>query len=375
MVRLALVCAFCVLTAAPSYAADLERDFSGAWILVPERSNAGALGTEIESQLTVSQDDGSLRCSAVLPGGSAVWSYNLGGAETRYRVGPDSRNSVAKWEGAALLINTLVSGPQNYTLMDRWQLSRDRSELTITRQMVRAHGEADGTLVYARPDAPPARPEARANFPAAALPPEPAAARPPAPVLMPRTPPAAAPDTFHVTAGTRILLSLVNSLNTKKSRAGDRVYLRTAIPVAVHDRIVIPRDSDVAGTIVESPAAKGKKGELYIRFDSLTLPNGVTRDLLSRPDGSGEGKLASTADTAGDVRRTAEGAGIGASVGGIAGAAAGHAGLGLGIGGLAGAAAGLGGIFSKKPEPILHPGTTLEMVLDRDLAFQPSDLR
>ncbi len=360
MRRLAFLCAIL----APALAADLDRDFSGTWILDPGQSDMAALGTVAESRLVVTQDDARLRCSQ--PGAAGTtWSYDLSGGESKYRIGQESRNSVVKWEGAALLVNTLVSGPQNYTVMDRWRLSADRGQLTITRQVVRADGQAGGTLVYRR-----------AGWARAAVAELPAAApRPQAPAqaaLASRTPPAA--DGFTVKAGTHILLSLVNSLNTKKSRAGDRVYLRTAVPVAVNNRVVIARGSDVAGTIVESPAAKGKKGELYIRFDSLTLPNGVTRDLLSRPDGENEGKLAASGD-GGDVRRTATGAGVGAGVGGIAGAAAGHAGMGLGIGGLAGAAAGLGGLFGKKPEPVLAPGTTLEMVLDRDLAFQAGELR
>ncbi len=360
MRRLAFLCAIL----APALAADLDRDFSGTWILDPGQSNMATLGTAAESRLIVIQDNARLRCS--MPGAAGTtWSYDLSGGESKYRIGQESRNSVAKWEGAALLVNTLVSGPQNYTVMDRWLLAADRGQLTIARQVVRADGQAEGTLVYRRAG------WARATGP------EPAAApRSQAPAqaaLAPRTPPPPAGE-FMVKAGTHILLSLVSSLNTKKSRAGDRVYLRTAVPVAVNDRVVIPRGSDVAGTIVESPAAKGKKGELYIRFDSLTLPNGVTRDLLSRPNGDNEGKLASGGD-GGDVRRTATGAGVGASVGGIAGAAAGHAGMGLGIGGLAGAAAGLGGLFGKKPEPVLPQGTTLEMVLDRDLAFKAGELR
>ncbi len=371
MWRLLLVCAIL----APSFAADLDRDFSGTWNLVPEISHTAALGAVAETQLVVTQDDARLRCSRPAAAGTAVWSYNLAGDESRYRIGQENRNSVVKWEGAALLVNTLVSGPDSYTVMDRWRLSADRGQLTITRQVVRAAGEVEGTLVYRR----------SGWTRAAGAEPQPAASQPAAPrqatlqpqgqtALAPRTPPAPA-DELTVKAGTHVLLSLVNSLNTKKSRAGDRVYLRTAVPVAVSNRVVIPRGSDVAGTIVESPAAKGKKGALYIRFDSLTLPNGVTRDLLSRPDGSNEGKLASSDDTAGDVRRTATGAGVGAGVGGLAGAAAGHAGLGLGIGGLAGAAAGMGGLFGKKPEPVLAQGTTLEMVLDRDLAFKGDELR
>lgn len=354
-------------------AAGSDRDFSGNWILVYERSNTRALGAEPESVLTVTQNGAALRCSAAIDGETISWSYNLNGGESRYRLGREERNSVAKWEGATLLINTLVSGSSNYTVMDRWRLSPDNALLTITRQVVRAKGEAEGALVYRRAGAepPPVTAAAGQGSPA------PAPQRPriltPRPALAPAA--TATPDVYAVPAGTRVLLRLLNALNTKKSQEGDHVYLRTEVPVAVNSRIVIPRGSDVAGTIIATkPAKSSGKGELYIRFDSITLPNGVTRDLRSRPDGAKEGKLATSGDTSGDVRRTAEGGAIGAGVGGLAGAAAGHPGMGAGVGAIAGAAAGLGGLFSKKPEPILPAGTTLEMVLDRDLTFTREEL-
>src|SRR5579883_370096 len=103
-------------------AAVPERDFSGDWILVYERSNTRALGVEPEAVLTVTQDERRLQCSATIDGENLSWSYNLDGSESRYRIGREERNSAVKWEGAALLVNTLVSGSQNYTLMDRWRL-------------------------------------------------------------------------------------------------------------------------------------------------------------------------------------------------------------------------------------------------------------
>ena len=41
---------------------------------------------------------------------------------------------------------------------------------------------------------------------------------------------------------------------------------------------------------------------------------------------------------------------------------------------LAGVAAGLAGVFHKKPEPILPAGTTMELVLDRDLTFTRDEI-
>ena len=91
-------------------------------------SSAQALPAPPEEMLTVAQQETTVRCTAPSADGAAVqWSYRLDGTETRSRIGREARSSVAKWEGSALLTNTLISGPQDYTVMDRWRLSRDRS--------------------------------------------------------------------------------------------------------------------------------------------------------------------------------------------------------------------------------------------------------
>jgi hypothetical protein len=353
----------------PLLAVDAERDFSGNWILIYERSNTRALGAEPEPFLTVTGDAKSIHCASSVDGENVQWSYRLDGGDSRYKIGKESRNSAVKWEGAALLINTLVSGPQSYTVMDRWRLSEDHSILTITRQVVRASGEAEGLLVYRRAGAP--APKTAAPARSAPAPSRPAQAAQ-APVLAPRPAPAAPqPGEVTVRAGTHVLLELISTLNTKQSRDGDRVYLRTAVPVAVDNRVVIPKGANVNGTVVESKNGKGK-GALYIRFDQLTLPNGVTRDLQARPDGGSEGKIASAQDHSGDLRRAGEGAGIGATVGSLGGLAAGHPGIGAGVG----AAAGLGAVLGRgKPGANLPKGTTVDMSLDRDLRFTSEELR
>ena len=84
----------------------------------------------------------------------------------------------------------------------------------------------------------------------------------------------ATPAEFVVKAGTKIPLSLVNSLNAKVTAEGDRVYLETAFPIVQDGRIVVPKGSYVAGTVTEVKRAGKLKGkaELFPRFDSLTLP-------------------------------------------------------------------------------------------------------
>jgi len=186
-----------------------------------------------------------------------------------------------------------------------------------------------------------------------------------------------------VPAGTHILLSLINSVNTKHSREGDRVYLQTAFPVTIDGRTVIPKGSNVTGIVSNSkrPGRVAGKGELYIRFEDLTLPNGVTRDFRARigttDSANGEvdrkeGTIRSDGNKAGDARTVATGAGIGATIGGVAGRSAGTA----GIGGAAGAAAGLASVLMKRgPDASLAKGTQVEMILDRDLIYRADELR
>ena len=199
----------------------------------------------------------------------------------------------------------------------------------------------------------------------------------------------AAQETPHYTVdpGTKIPLNLINSISTKNAAEGDRVYLETVFPVLSNGKIVIPPGSYVAGTVTEvkRPGRVHGRGELYVRFDSLTLPNGVTRDFRARIGGldgraneeldKSEGKIKSEGNKAGDLKTVAEGAGIGASVGSIAGATAGHVGMGAGIGAAAGATAGLVGVLmSRGPDAVLAKGTTIEMVLDRPLQFEQKDV-
>src|SRR5262249_36441994 len=88
-----------------------------------------------------------------------------------------------------------------------------------------------------------------------------------------------------------------------------------------------------------------------------------------------EGKVRAEGNVGGDARTIAEAAAAGASVGVIAGAATGRYGLATGIGGAAGAAAGmLGVLLSRGPDAVLAKGSTIEMVLDRAVSFNDSDL-
>ena len=192
---------------------------------------------------------------------------------------------------------------------------------------------------------------------------------------------------FVIDKGTRIPLSLINSVSTKHSTEGDRVYLETVFPILANGKIVIPPGSFVSGTITEvkRPGRVKGRGEMYLRFDSLTLANGVTRDFRARVggiDGRGseeldrkEGKIISEGNKGGDARTVAETTAAGAGIGVAAGAAAQSIGMGAGIGAAAGAAAGLAEVLlTRGPDAVLAKGSTIEMILDRSISFTAEEI-
>lgn len=193
--------------------------------------------------------------------------------------------------------------------------------------------------------------------------------------------------TYTVQAGTRIPLGLINSVSTRHSVAGDRIYLETVFPIVIDSHIVIPPGSYVTGTVtdVKRPGRVKGRGELYVRFDSLTLPNGVTREFRSRigsVDARGdehldkkEGQIEGDSNKGGDAKIIGEGAATGAGLGAIVGSTAGHAGLGAAAGAGAGAAAGIAGVLlTRGPDAVLAKGSTIEMVLDRPLIFTANEV-
>ncbi len=199
--------------------------------------------------------------------------------------------------------------------------------------------------------------------------------------------PATPPNEFKVDSGTRILLNMINSVSTKTAMVGDRIYLETAFPVMASGHIVIPQGSWVTGTVVEvkRPGRVKGRGELSVRFDSLTLPNGVSRNFhagLGGLDGRAEESFDREHDTIkspgnkqGDANTVIDATLAGAGIGSAVGAAAGHVGTGAGVGVAAGAAAGLIGVLvTRGPDAMLTRGTNVEMVLDRPLEYQMADL-
>ncbi len=189
--------------------------------------------------------------------------------------------------------------------------------------------------------------------------------------------------------GTRVPLVLLNSVSTKHANPGDLVYLESMYPVVVNGRIVIPPGTYVSGrvTSLKRPGRVKGKGELYVRFEQMILPNGVIRDLVGRigaldgraPEGFDreEGKVSSEGSKGQDARTVGEAAAAGASAGVIAGAISDPLGpiVGAAAGAAFGATAGLIGVLvSRGPDAILEQGTQLDMVLVQGMVFTEEEL-
>ena len=153
-----------------------------------------------------------------------------------------------------------------------------------------------------------------------------------------------------VPAGTRILIRMIDSIDTTKQKAGYRFTASLETNLQVDDIVVAQRGTTVYGRLASASSAGRMSGssELTLELTDLVI-NGTAYPLLTSEysiRGSGEGSKT--------AKKVIGGAGLGALIGGIAGG-----GKGAGIGVLAGAAGGTALAASKKGQQLSIPSETL----------------
>jgi type IV secretion system protein VirB10 len=216
---------------------------------------------------------------------------------------------------------------------------------------------------------------------AAQEPPGPQTDAPP-PVKPTPAPRQAVYEKITIPSGTRLGVVLQNGISTRSAKPGDSVYLQTSFPITQNNRIVIPVGCYLRGELTESkrPGRIKGRGEFRMRLNTRIFPNGYTVDLNAAPrsaDSGGketmdsEGKVTGPGGKGKDVGTVAETTATGAGIGAIAGGAKG-AGIGAGIGGIAGLAAVL---MTRGPEAELPRGSTLDIVLEREITLDGSQIR
>jgi len=191
---------------------------------------------------------------------------------------------------------------------------------------------------------------------------------------------AASVTAAEIPKGAHVLLSMMNSINTRTAQEGDYVYLHTSTPISVDGQIVAPVNSYVQGVVTMSKRSGRVTGraELSIRLETITLPSGkvfkFSPHLAAVDSGENGQKIASHENTikqspsrGQDAKQIAILAGSGGAIGGLADRSWKGAGIGAGIGIGVGLATVL---LTRGKEVDLRQGTTLDVVFDRPITLE-----
>jgi hypothetical protein len=198
-----------------------------------------------------------------------------------------------------------------------------------------------------------------------------------------------AKKTYTVPSGTKVLLQLRSSVNTKSAKPGDGVYLSSTFPVVVGNRVLIPAGVFVQGVVDRVARAGHVKGkaQLDMHFTSMIFPNGTVVEIPGVVSGlpgaskqdvkNGEGTIEQDKDKTRNAGKTAEiSVPTGGTIGSVAGLGSGHA-IAGGLGGVGAglAAVGLVSLFTRGADVNIEAGSQVEMIFQRPMILEESNLR
>jgi len=164
-----------------------------------------------------------------------------------------------------------------------------------------------------------------------------------------------------VPAGTRILIRMVDSIDSTKQKTGDRFTASLETNLQAEDTVVAPRGSTLYGRLAQASSAGRMSGssELTLELTDIVINGSAYPLLTSTYEVKGKGEGGSTA------KKVVGGAGLGALIGGIAGG-----GKGAGIGAAAGAATGTAVAGAKKGQQLqISSETLLEFRLQQPVSL------
>lgn len=165
-------------------------------------------------------------------------------------------------------------------------------------------------------------------------------------------PPAAATQTsvpITVNAGTRLMIRMENTLDTGKTKSGERFTSVLEADLVVNGVVVAPKGSQVYGKVVESVKAKRVRGKakLLVELTDIKI-KGQLQPIVSE-------QLGYEGDKSGTLKKV----GAGAAVGAIAG----DAGKGAVVGGAL-------AVLTKGKQIQIPAGTLLEFRLSQPLSVK-----
>jgi len=204
--------------------------------------------------------------------------------------------------------------------------------------------------------------------------------------IAPAPAPTASADSANASAqlvipsGTKVPITLKQTISTKTTHEGDPVYAETSFPIVGNNRVLIPAGTYVQGRISHSQRAGRVKGraEVLMHFTTLIYPSGYTVLLpgaLENAPGANkatvkgdEGTVRGDSQTGEKIGTAASTAGTGAIVGGLSHGGKGAL-IGAGVGGAVGTAIAL---LTRGNDVQLDAGSSIEMVIQRDVPLDAS---
>lgn len=171
-------------------------------------------------------------------------------------------------------------------------------------------------------------------------------------------------------------LRMNQTLNSDRTRVGDRFQATVVTPVYASGVEVIPAGSIIEGrvTTVTPARTRGREGQLGLQFDSVVTPDGTKHPLdgsLTELQDARAGKVDAENEVSGNSsdKRNVIYVGGGTVGGAVLGGAIGG-GKGAGIGAIIGAGAGVAGVMLQKGnEAELRSGTEVGMVTTQPITF------
>jgi len=168
------------------------------------------------------------------------------------------------------------------------------------------------------------------------------------------------PGKVIIPAGTRISVRTLDVIDSTEKQAGDPFQASLAEPLVVDGNVIVAKDADVYGRLIESKTSGTFTGRSKLRLELTGIAvNGQTvRVVTEEYDMTGKSRGASTA------KRTITGAAVGSIIGAAAGGGEGAA-----IGAGAGAAVGAGSETITKGDQVRVPSETLlDFTLQQDVS-------
>ena len=153
-----------------------------------------------------------------------------------------------------------------------------------------------------------------------------------------------------VPAGTRILVRMIDSVDSSKQKAGYRFTATLEANLQAYDVTVARKGTTVYGVLAQASSSGKFKGSSQLTLELTDIEiNGTAYPLMTTDyEVKGKGEGGNTA------KKVVGGAGLGALIGGLAGG-----GKGAGIGALVGLGAGTAVSATKKGEQVSVPSESL----------------